>query len=121
MIEKKRREDLNKLRKDDMPAYNIDVFEQFYRRQLRKDAQRDPRPIVPEEYQKKKIVDPQPYLTYQERKASYYKDFELYKENKSKCKDLVDTLFRGPTRQNQGILHTGVILGKGEVEPRPNE
>lgn len=37
MLEKERRQDLNKLRKDDMIAFGVHTFEEFYKNQLKKD------------------------------------------------------------------------------------
>ena len=55
MLEKKRSEDLNKIRKDNDIAFGTDTFEEFYKRQLQYDAKLDPRPLGnPSDYQPKK-------------------------------------------------------------------
>lgn len=50
MLEKKRRENIDKTRKDNTMIYGIENFEEFYKRELQTDAKRDPRPINPDDY-----------------------------------------------------------------------
>ena len=87
MLEKNRRENIKETRKSMEIAYGLHNFEEFYKDQLKKDANRDPRHIVPEHYQPKKIDQRkvgEGFRTTVEREADYFKEFELFKENKSK-------------------------------------
>lgn len=45
MLEKERREDINKTRKNNELIFGIDNFTEFYKKELQIDAKRDPRPI----------------------------------------------------------------------------
>lgn len=89
MLEKKRRDDINNTRKSDDLAFSLDSFDQYYTHDLLQEAKRPPRPIKEEDYKGGKRVPNQANLsegfeTTAEREVSYFRDFELYKENKSK-------------------------------------
>ena len=45
MLEKKRREDVNKTRKSEELIFGLDTFEEFYKKELQRDAKREPREI----------------------------------------------------------------------------
>lgn len=88
VLEKKRRENLDKTRKNNELVYGIENFEEFYKQELQKDAKRDPRPINPSDYQPKRVDNSKAaegFLTTAEREAEYFREFEIFKENKSKC------------------------------------
>jgi len=58
MLEKKRREDINVTRKNDMIAFTTDSFEQYYKGELLTDSKREPRPINEEDFKGgKRVVD----------------------------------------------------------------
>jgi len=90
MLEKKRRDDIDKTRKNNEIIYGIENFEEFYKQELQRDAKREPREINPSDYLPKKgrFVDlakaAEGFKTTAEREADYFREFELYKENKSK-------------------------------------
>lgn len=88
MLEKNRRADLDKTRKNNVITYGIQNFEEFYKRELQTDAKRDPRPVNPEDFQPKRGVDNakagEGFKTQLEEEAEYFREYELYKENKSK-------------------------------------
>lgn len=89
MLEKKRREDLNKTRKDDLISMGVSDFSEFYKQELQKDTKKAPRPVNPADYVPKRgKVDAakadEGFKTTAEREQEYFKDYELYKENKSK-------------------------------------
>ncbi len=87
MLEKKRRENLDKTRKTNELVYGIENFEEFYKGQLQRDAKRDPRKIIPEEYQPKRVDNARAgegFRTTAEREADYFREFEVFKEGKSK-------------------------------------
>lgn len=50
MLEKKRREELNKTRKDIEMAFGIHDFDEYYKEELRKDSMQEPRKIDPNEF-----------------------------------------------------------------------
>jgi hypothetical protein len=50
MLEKKRREDINKTRKNNEMIYGLENFEEFYKGELKKDSKLPPRPINPADY-----------------------------------------------------------------------
>ena len=50
MLEKTRRMDINKTRKNEVISMGVDNFEEFYKGELEKDFKRPPREIKPEEY-----------------------------------------------------------------------
>jgi hypothetical protein len=50
MLEKSRREDLKKTRKDIMISTGVMTFPEFYKKELQKDAKREPRTINPADY-----------------------------------------------------------------------
>ena len=89
-LEKTRREDINKTRKNNEIVFGIETFEEFYKQELQKDFKREPRPVNPEDYQPRRGVFTDPkaiaegFQTTAEREANYFKEFEIYKENKSK-------------------------------------
>lgn len=89
MLEKKRREDLNKTRKDDEVTMGMMNFTEFYKEQLQLDAKKEPRPVKAEDYMPRRdkveaSKAGEGFKTLKEREQQYYKDFETYKENKSK-------------------------------------
>ena len=90
MLEKKRRENLQQTKKDDVIALGVHNFDVFYREQLMKDAKKPPREVKPEEYKPKRgleLLESQRavFKSTPEREADYFREFEIYKENKSKC------------------------------------
>lgn len=89
MLEKTRRIDINKTRKNEVISMGVDNFEEFYKGELEKDFKRPPREIKPEEYQPKRGVDNavagEGFKTHADRKADYFREYELFKENKSKA------------------------------------
>ncbi|TNV72079.1 hypothetical protein FGO68_gene11801 [Halteria grandinella] len=92
MLEKKRREDLNKTRKDDLISMGVSDFSEFYKQELQKDAKKAPRPVNPADYVPKRgKVDAakadEGFKTTAEREQEYFKDYELYKENKKEQLD----------------------------------
>lgn len=99
MLEKNRRADLDKTRKNNEITYGIQNFEEFYKRELQNDAKKDPRPVRSEEYLPKRGVDNsragEGFKTKQEEEAEYFREYELYKENKSKCYCCHLTFYRG--------------------------
>lgn len=88
MLEKKRREDVNKTRKSEEIAFGIDTFEEFYKKQLQKDFKKEPREIDMSKFQPKKGIDQtkvdEGFMTRDQKEESYWRDYELFKENKSK-------------------------------------
>lgn len=89
MIEKRRREDLNKTRKDENIAFNLAAFSEYYKAELIKDAKREPRPVNPADYQPSRgKVDAdqaaEGFMTTAQREQNFKDEYELYKENKSK-------------------------------------
>lgn len=87
-LEKKRRENLDKTRKNNELVYGVENFEEFYKQELQKDAKREPRSVNPADYQPKRVDNAKAgegFLTTAEREAEYFREFEVFKENKSKC------------------------------------
>jgi hypothetical protein len=89
MLEKKRREDIDKTRKNNTMIYGLETFEEFYKKELQTDAKRPARPINPEDYQPRRgLVEAskagEGFKTHAEKEADYFREYELYKENKSK-------------------------------------
>jgi hypothetical protein len=122
VLEKKRRENLDKTRKNNELVYGIENFEEFYKQELQRDAKRDPRPINPADYQPKRVDNSKAgegFLTTGEREAQYFNEFEIYKENKSKSFLLMTHLIRGVARKESGILRAGAVLCSCQAEFRP--
>ncbi len=89
VLEKKRRENLDKTRKNNELVYGVENFEEFYKQELQRDAKRDPRPVNPSDYNPKRVDNNKAgegFLTTEQREAQYFNEFEIYKENKSKSK-----------------------------------
>ena len=87
MLEKKRREDINKTRKNNEMIYGLENFEEFYKGELKKDSKSEPRPINPNDYQPKRVDNAKAaegFRNSAQREADYFQEFELFKENKSK-------------------------------------
>ena len=85
MLEKKRREDLIKTMKDIEISYGIHNFEEYYKDQLLRDSKKPARKINEEEYLiPKKINQNDVFMNVEQREEQYFKDYDLYKENKSK-------------------------------------
>jgi len=124
MLEKKRREDINKTRKDNVVAFGIHNFEEFYKEQLLLDAKKPAREIKPEEYKPVRgmdatLMEADVFRNNKEREQDYFKDFEIYKENKSKLSLFVLTPFsiRGIAGQKPVVLHSGAVLLSQQDEP----
>jgi hypothetical protein len=87
MLEKKRREDIDKTRKNNEMIYGTENFEEFYKGELKKDSKLAPRPINPADYQQKRVDNSKAAEGFKDsaqREADYFSEFELFKENKSK-------------------------------------
>ena len=87
MLEKKRREDVDKTRKNNEMIYGIENFEEFYKGELKKDSKLAPRTVNPTDYQAKRVDNAKAaegFRNSEEREADYFREFELFKENKSK-------------------------------------
>lgn len=87
MLEKKRREDIDKTRKNNEMIYGIENFEEFYKGELKKDSKSAPRTINPTDYQPKRVDNSKAaegFKNTAQREADYFSEFELFKENKSK-------------------------------------
>ena len=87
MLEKKRRADIDKTRKNNELVYGIENFEEFYKQELQRDAKREPRQINPAEYAPKRVDNSKAhegFRTTAERKEDYFREYEIFKENKSK-------------------------------------
>ena len=87
MLEKKRREDIDKTRKNNEMIYGMENFEEFYKGELKKDSKLEPRPVNPADYQSKRVDNAKAAEGFRdsaEREADYFREFELFKENKSK-------------------------------------
>jgi hypothetical protein len=87
MLEKKRREDIDKTRKNNEMIYGTENFEEFYKGELKKDSKLPPRPINPADYQQKRVDNSKAAEGFKDsaqREADYFSEFELFKENKSK-------------------------------------
>lgn len=87
MLEKKRREDIDKTRKNNEMIYGLENFEEFYKGELKKDSKTAPRPINPADYIPKRVDNSKAAEGFKDaaqREADYFNEFELYKENKSK-------------------------------------
>jgi hypothetical protein len=90
ILERNRRQDINKTRKNNEMIFGIESFEEFYKGELQRDAKRPPREVRPEDYEQRRgtVADPskaaEGFKTHEERKAQYFSEYELYKENKSK-------------------------------------
>ena len=83
MLEKNRRVDMKKTLKNVELVYGEENFDRFYRNQLMQDAKREPRKYNPEDYLPRKGEKQLPFRNTQQREEDYYKEFELFKENKS--------------------------------------
>ena len=75
------------LKSGDVPL-NIHSFKNFYKEELISDSKREPRPVVPDDYRpksqlEKMIASKQVFKTHKEREEAYFKEFEIYKQNKS--------------------------------------
>ena len=55
VLEKQRRESIDKTRKDLETVYGIDNFSEFYKQELQADAKREPRPINPADYEYSRV------------------------------------------------------------------
>lgn len=89
MLEKKRREDIDKTRKNHEIVYGVDSFEEYYKKQLQYDSKREAREITPEDYQYKRgqveaSKAGEGFKTHSEKESDYFREFDLFKENKSK-------------------------------------
>lgn len=87
MLEKKRREDIDKTRKNNEMIYGTENFEEFYKGELKKDSKLAPRPINPADYQQKRVDNSKAAEGFKDsaqREADYFSEFDLFKENKSK-------------------------------------
>ena len=87
VLEKKRREDINKTRKNNDLIYGLENFEEFYKGELQRDSKREPRTINPADYIPRRVDNSKAgegFLNSAEREAEYFREFEIYKENKSK-------------------------------------
>ena len=87
MLEKKRREDIDKTRKNNEMIYGLENFEEFYKGELKKDSKTAPRPVNPADFQAKRVDNSKAAEGFKDaaqREADYFNEFELYKENKSK-------------------------------------
>lgn len=85
MLEKKRREDIDKTRKNNEMIYGMENFEEFYKGELKKDSKLPPRPINPADYQQKRVDNSKAAEGFKDsaqREADYFSEFELFKENK---------------------------------------
>ena len=125
VLEKKRRENLDKTRKNNELVYGVENFEEFYKQELQRDAKRDPRPINPTDYQQKRVDNSKAgegFLTAAEREAQYFNEFEIYKENKSKCNPLlIKRLYRGAAGEKSGLLRVRAVLCSCQTKPRSYE
>lgn len=139
MLEKNRREDLNKTRKNSEISFGLENFEEFYKNELQRDAKRDPRAINPADYQLKRGASANPaegFKNTKEREADYIREFDLYKENKSKhfflCFSallvavmniimIMDYYNRGANREKPALLRAGTILRPFKGQPRPSQ
>lgn len=62
-------------------AFNRDTFEEYYKAQLEEDAQRPPRPVNPQEFQKRKPWDHpvgKPWRNENERIEDLWTDHSIY-------------------------------------------
>ena len=142
MLEKKRREDLNKTRKNNEISFGLENFEEFYKGELQRDAKKDPRPVNAADYLPKRGAPANPaegFKNTKEREADYFREFELYKENKSEYSLLVPfdktggeifiiqimdnflLLFRGANREKPALLRARAVLRPLQGKPRPSQ
>lgn len=87
MLEKKRREDIDKTRKNNDLIYGIENFEEFYKGELQRDSKREPRTINPTDFTPRRVDNSKAaegFLKTSDREEEYFREFEIYKENKSK-------------------------------------
>jgi len=84
MLEKKRREDINKTRKNNELIFGVENFEEFYKGELQRDSKKEARTIDPNDYVAKRNSQVVPaFKDKAEKEADYFREFELFKENKS--------------------------------------
>ena len=113
MLEKKRRADIDKTRKNNELVYGIENFEEFYKQELQRDAKREPRQINPAEYAPKRVDNSKAhegFRTTAERKDDYFREYEIFKENKSKYFAIFKPFYRGATGKESTFLNNGAVL-----------
>lgn len=73
MIEKKRREDIEKTRKSVEIACGMHTFEEYYKDQLLRDSKKEPRKINEEDYiVQKRINQEEKFLNTKEKEEQYF-------------------------------------------------
>ena len=116
MLEKTRREDINKTRKNNEMIFGIENFEEFYKGELQRDAKKEPRVIQPEDYTPKRGASTDPvkvaagFKTQADKEADYFREYDLYKENKSKYRCELIYLYRGTIGKKLVILCARAIF-----------
>lgn len=84
MLEKKRREDPNKTRKNMEITHGLNTFEEFYKGELQRDSKNEPRTIDPNDYvAKRKDIAVPAFRDQAQKEADYFREFDLFKEKKS--------------------------------------
>lgn len=89
MLEKDRRIDSKKYLKNEELQYGVHSFEEFYKDELLLDSNREPRPVRAEDFRPKtsleRLMDSKKvFKTVEDKETDYFKEFEIYKANKSK-------------------------------------
>lgn len=88
MLEKTRKEKIKKTKNDEQEAFELNMFDEYYKKELLKDSKRDPRKIKEEDYYEYKNIPQEAisegYIPIKDRKDVYFAGFQKYKENKSK-------------------------------------
>ena len=75
--------------KDKEAMLNPFTFERYYMEQLNRDAENEPRPINPADYEPKKFdpAAPKEYMNQRQRMEQFFVDYKLYTENKKEQHD----------------------------------
>lgn len=113
MLEKKRREDIDKTRKNNEMIYGIENFEEFYKGELKKDSKSAPRTINPTDYQPKRVDNSKAaegFKNTAQREADYFSEFELLRKIRVSLiqtpylSNFKSLLFRRATREESVVL-----------------
>lgn len=91
VYEKKAAEKLKKNPNDDGFTLEINMFPEYYKQELLKDAKKPPREFDEKEYLEYKVkpheLIKEEYIPIRNRKNEYFKGYERYKENKKEGYD----------------------------------
>lgn len=94
----------------------------------------DPMPVINEEDFKPKknveqsiaVMDPEQqqaleFKNEEQKKQLFFKEYEIYKENKSKFSRFTQRYNRGAIGKEPALLHSGAVLRQGQKQPRSHE